>query len=165
MATSCGWLRGVPQPSRRTSERPDPLALLPPTMQTIFNLKSCMYVHLLNLMRPQAQIVAFGAILRPPVNLFNPSGNRTDASQSCRLECLIRWLNRFAKIDTLQIFSSADRVRRSPIFTPDLIPRYRLKVESDFSSYAARRYIVRSTECRQEVVERVLIGDVHSREV
>jgi hypothetical protein len=33
-------------------------------MQTTFNLKSCMNVHLLNLMRSQAQIVAFGAILR-----------------------------------------------------------------------------------------------------
>jgi len=63
MATSCGWLRGVPQPSRRTSERADPWALLPLRMQTTFNLNTCIYVHPLNGMRPAARIVAFEEIL------------------------------------------------------------------------------------------------------
>ncbi len=47
METRTGWLCGVPHPSRRTSERADPLALLPLSMQTTFNLYSCIYVHLL----------------------------------------------------------------------------------------------------------------------
>jgi len=32
-------------------------------MQTTFNLNSCIYVHLPNVMQWKAQIVAFGAIL------------------------------------------------------------------------------------------------------
>jgi hypothetical protein len=50
--------------------RADPLALFPLSMQTTFNLKSCIYLHLLNLMQYQAQIVAFEANLAAFGKLF-----------------------------------------------------------------------------------------------
>ena len=40
----------------------------------------------------------------------------------------------------------------------------RLEVESDFAGHGARGYVVRAAESREEVVERVLVGDVDAGE-
>jgi hypothetical protein len=53
-------------------------------MQITFNLKSCIYVHLLNLMLHQAQIVAFGGDFAHQMKFVKASGNRTGAAQRGR---------------------------------------------------------------------------------